>query len=521
MAYILIFLAVLIYALYPSALLQFVSEYIDILTYLIIFQVVAATFRIFMALYYNTRVFPKLTGLDLRLIDPRIVNRETLKIGVVNAVFDNLAFGSFFFALYFGSAIQASVFYELWASVFLLLTMYLRRNQPGQYEHLHGKLNTALFFTVGIIGIVLVVSSSAHNETAISSSVSDQYGILVTIAAIASPILMAVSFFIGTKNARLISSILRTTYYKENVEDDLSVDKSIDTVAGIYHGVFLRVIGTILLSGLLLALYLLNIWEPDFTQTNIWVLLGIILCALISASGGALADISNNISKTSNLNQFWSFTPFLAVIFLNVFGFTDDTSRGLYFGAILILSSNYILLNKNSYSQSFLISILFLCFVYYLILFVPPVTQTSGLQHMTIPLGIFGIFAAFFIDRIMRSHESANSEDEATVNLTTNSSLFSHNVFILWILGFGSVVALILFRPETSVAIEFVSAFVSMAVIYICLLPIEFIAGKEREVVLQETGEPRDENRVLPLVMSALFISLLFVLYLLALLEQA
>jgi hypothetical protein len=79
---------------------------------------------------------------------------------------------------------------------------------------------------------------------------------------------------------------------------------------------------------------------------------------------------------------------------------------------------------------------------------------------------------------------------------------------------------MVLFRPEGNLAIEFSSAFVSVAVIYICLLPIEYLM---RPTPAEDSTltESRQDKPIFSLLMSALFIAFLFVLYLFALLQDA
>ena len=523
MAYILIACAVLVYSLYPAAMLQFVSPKIDILSYLFLFHLVAATARITMAKYYNTQVLSKRSGVSLRIWDDRIIKKETIQLGILNAILDILGFGCFFFALYFGNVVQASVFYELWASIFLIFTIFFRKNQPGEFHHQHGRLVSGIFFVIGVVGIVLVVSSNNSSGTLLVLNLNNNFDLLVLLSAILSPVFMAMSFFVGTKNARLISALLRTEIKNDGVISSDKAVKGSDLLAGIYHGVFLRVAGIFVLIFTMILLYLVGVWEPNIEISNGWAVVGVLFCALMATSGGALADISNNLSKTSNLNQFWSFTPFLAVVFLNLFGFADDASKELYFGAILILAANYIILSKNNYSKSFIASVLGLCTIYFVILFVPPIQSVTGFHHVTVSLGIFGIFAAFFIDRIMKKYEerTANSQEKkSTGNISLNTdSLFSHNIFILWILGFGSIFGMVFFRPENSMATDFVAAFVSVAVIYICLLPIEYLVQISSRNIAQPS-ETRNNSQIsiLSLFMSGLFIAFLFVLYLFALL---
>ena len=76
MAYVLIIVAVLIYSLYPSAILQFVSLKIDILSYLLIFQIVAAIIRVSMAAFYIKHINEPNTAEKIRLADPLIVDKK-------------------------------------------------------------------------------------------------------------------------------------------------------------------------------------------------------------------------------------------------------------------------------------------------------------------------------------------------------------------------------------------------------------------------------------------------------------
>ncbi|MDO6733535.1 hypothetical protein Q4555_02570 [Octadecabacter sp. 1_MG-2023] len=80
---------------------------------------------------------------------------------------------------------------------------------------------------------------------------------------------------------------------------------------------------------------------------------------------------------------------------------------------------------------------------------------------------------------------------------------------------------MIAFRPDNRIEIEFVSAFVAVAVIYICLVPLEFLALSRTDREPEDHGNaisPRDTT--LSLVTSALFIACLFALYLLALIQD-
>jgi len=507
--YLLIFLAVLAYSIYPSALIQFVTGKVDLLVYLWSFQFLAAISQIVMMFSYSS-VKLQSSGGAIADTGKAILTPNIFRIGLLNATFNTLAFGCFFFALTYGDPIRATVFYELWASVFLILTMIYRRNAAGKYEHRQGVWTTAVFLLVGIVGVVLVVS--AERDTLSADGTWNVLNSFALAAAVAAPILMAISFLYGTQNARSIANSLRTR--NDNLRDE-RLNGQFDFLGGIYHGVLLRSFSTVLLTALLPFLYFMGIWTPQYFEFSAVVVGGIIICALIASIGSTLANIANNLSVSSNLNLFWNFTPFLAVIFLNLFGYSDATPPEIFFGAILILSANYILSTEHSYSVSFRSTILALCGICYVLLFVPPLRITEGYDHIDIPLGLFGLFAAFFIDRIARGFENPDILEQPQSN-----TIYTHNIFVLWILGFGSIVALLLFRPEHSIIFEFVLAVIAVAVFYMCLLPIEHFFGSQHSLMGQaKRSNWKRKEFMTSITVSAIFISLLFTLFLFALLQ--
>lgn len=532
MPYFLIIFAVLVYGLYPSALKQFVTSKIDILSYLLAFQFIAALSQIFFAFVYSRARLAPLRAKEGRSLVVILTTRQTTQNALINAIFNSLAFGCFFFALAYGDASIATVFFELWASVFLVLTMVFRRGQLGQYQHWQGKGTSGVFFLLGAIGVLMIVWSQQMSAVEPSQVFLPDFirtggnvYVLSLIAAILAPIFMATSFMFGTRNARVMAAEIRRVIPDDAQNGDGKPSHRIDLLAGIYHGVFLRVFATGILSVVLLGAYLAGVWSPQIPTMTPAIFGGIVLTAMIASSGSTLANIANNLSSVSNLNLFWNFTPFIAILFLNFFGFLDYTPKAVFAGAILILSANYILSVNHAFSNSFLLTIFGLCVVYLCLIFLPPLALTEGIGHVSIPLGVFGIFAAFFVDRMVRGFDTALDHDTAVPQQqhrpNPKNQHYVHSIFTLWILGFGSIVGMILFRPENNMASDFVAAFVSVAVIYICLLPIDLLRSRGGDGSDDEEDiAPVKASDIWSIVGAAIFIAMLFVLYVLALLAD-
>lgn len=506
MAYLIIIFAVLFFGLYPSALLRFATGQIDVLSYLMVFSVVAAASQ-----FLLLAVTPKFSSIEPGL-HSRVINRSTVGLGIGNAIFNTLAYGSFYLALSLGDAVSATVLLELWASVFLIFTMVFRRESDGGFEHHHGLPTTIGFFTLGILGVVMVASAEVNSLLGEAGEpLTSSQNALALVAGVAAPILMATSFMIGTRNARTVSGQLCDEVkipVERSPDEPPKIKKTranVDYVAGIYHGAFLRFFATAILLVVLPTAWLMFGWRPELASTDLLFISGVVLCALISSAGSTLANIANNISRSSNLNLIWAFSPFLGVILLRAFGYADSTPATVFFGAILILAANFMLTTKTQHSASFRFSILALCGLAFIVLFVPPLREEASIQYVALPLGVFGILAAFFIDRVARSHP----------NQREPTALFAQNIFTLWILGFGSILTMALFREMDVLASDMTLVILGVAVVYMCVMPVERLFRRPND----PQSESDVEEQLAAVGLSALFLLSLFVLLLLAMLE--
>ncbi len=506
MHYLAILLAISFFGLYPTALMKFAKGQIDVLSYLTVFSIVAALSQwLFLTLSPKLRDAPR----DLH---QTALTQTTLRLGASNAVFNTLAYGAFFWAISHGDAVRATVFLELWASVFLIFTMIFRRGEPGGFDHHQGLPTTIGFFAVGVFGVILISTAkiAAVTGTDVTTAVQSDSVSAVLIGA-AAPVLMAISFMFGTRNARTISGHLaeavglaRTAPATEPAADTIK-RQHINFIAGIYHGLFLRVFATVIMLTVLLVAWFGFDWRPMLGTADFVFFAGVILCALISSAGSTLANIANNLSASSNLNMIWAFAPFLGILFLRHFGYADTTPPDVYYGAILILAANFMLTTKTTHSIAFRLSILSLCVLAYVVLFTAPLREESSVQYVALPLGVFGILAAFFIDRVARADYGSDPKIEP-------AAMFSQNIFTLWILGFGSIVTMALFRETGVMSSDMTIVILGVAVVYMCVLPIErFIAPLTRS-----DGNDELVPHLIRVGLSALFLLTLFVLLLLA-----
>lgn len=489
--------------------MKFARGQIDVLSYLTVFAVIAALSQL---LFLALAPTPKNAPLDMHA-QARTVT--TLRLGATNAIFNTLAYGAFFWAISHGDAVRATVFLELWASVFLVLTMIYRRGEPGGFDHHQGLPTTLIFLAVGICGIVLISSAKVAAVTGANPGVSPlDTSLTALFAGVAAPVLMATSFMFGTRNARTIAKNfllvcqLPPEPHPDETPTEVAQRKQISFVAGIYHGLFLRVWATIIMlcvTGLAWALF---DWRPQLGTADFVFFAGICLCALISSTGSTLANIANNLSSSSNLNMIWAFAPFLGILFLRAFGYADSTPSEVFFGAILILAANFMLTTKTPHSIAFRFAILAMCVLAYVVLFVPPMREENAVQYVALPLGVFGILAAFFIDRVARGDYGSDPKTEP-------AAMFSQNVFTLWILGLGSVVTMTLFRETNVMSGDMTIVILGVAVVYMCVLPIErFMSPLTRT---EDDGEL--VHHLIRVGLSAMFLLALFVLLLLAFVE--
>lgn len=429
------------------------------------------------------------------------VPRRSYLLAVGNATFNNTSYALLFFAIQGGAILQAAVVFELWSTVFLLLSLRFRSGRDGEFRLHHGLPTTVVFFVLGAIGVVVVAVVGFQGG---GGGVTIPSNFALACAFLA-PIAMAISFFIGTANSRLISE-----YLSPNQEPD----QSDNALSALLSSTLLRVFSILLISA---ALVLGGQLDPTglmliFSQAD--TVVPLLLCGLVVAVGGSLSTLSNNITKTSNVNLIFYFVPFIALVFLLAFGQIDSLPREAYFGVVLILASNYILTSPYEQSFSFRAAISMLCFASTWVFFLPSISGPPHMESIAIILGLFGILAAFLIDRVYKEAASRSGISEASQPRDAAALMFhGQNVFVLWLLGFGACTAIFVFRTGDNSSYDFLAIVIAVAVVYISLLPVDMVLSSKDPV------DPADDaSRTLKALLTRLAVSVLFLLSLFSLL---
>lgn len=450
-----------------------------------------------------------------------VANPKVIAIGLGNALCNACSFGALYYAIQSGPILETAILYELWATFFLIYSFFLRRGKHGEFSKVHGTSSTIIFFIIGAAGVVAVAIGSHLSSSPTSTQDSDilQEGFTFgkpLIAAILAPFLMAGSFVFSTRNALLVS----TNLHPKNIQPSQAEPK---------YGILGAMLVVALNRGISLvgALVLFYLFSPQ-EETNIVaiysgedVLLPMLATGLLVGIGGVAAPIGNNLNKTSNANLLYYLVPFFTVIWLYLFGFSNGFQSISFLGAVLVMAANYILTSEYNHSFSFKAAIATLCVSASIVFLVEPLDIKPIYEMIGALIGVFGILSAFLIDRIYT---------DAKENLTidggefTKRALLTHGqgVFILWVLGFGILMAVFCFRSSNDMQHDFLAVVLAVSVVYISLVPVDAMTSGST-VRLQSIQLSNDEiiKSLQPLIISAIFIGSLFLLLFIGLLIRS
>ncbi|WP_133484884.1 hypothetical protein [Aliiroseovarius marinus] len=446
------------------------------------------------------------------------LNGKMFRTGVLNAVGNTGAFGCLFFAIQGGAAVEASVLYELFATFYLIATMVFGARiaasdptDPRKFNQMQSSRTTVLFFTIGAAGVILLGTSRHIEAIRQTGEVAANLSPWIFVAAICSPLLMAMSTWFNTGNGHYIKTQLTDRVRSEYGLPSRSHHRTSERViSALTASILVRGMSTIGVGMYWLTLGPSEVasFSPDQSASP---LLFVVLCGVAMGFGGALSTITNNLVNSSNVNLMLYFEPFIAVLLLNYFGFVEGTHSMVFYGAMLVLTANFILTAPVPMSTAFRGAMLMFCVATLIVLVVP--------FHMTKPdtglvgtiLGLFGLIAAFVTDRLIRTEESRLTVHRS--NTRDYGSIDAHNrqtIFVLWILGLGALVLVLGFRPEMSKQYDFFAVTISVAIAYLGIMPIDLITR------VTETDRKAAKS-YWSMTASALFILGLFILLLLAL----
>ncbi len=283
---------------------------------------------------------------------------------------------------------------------------------------------------------------------------------------------------------------------------------------------FLMLIQTVLLLVLVLADAvslpnlgpLSNVWPP------------LLACGFLVAIGGSFATIGNTLATNANLNLLYYFVPFLTLIALWAFGFIATIGSLAFFGCILVLAANYVLTAACWHSLAFRFAIAGTRLASASVLYTPGNGVALRIDLVAILLGLFGLLAAFLIDRIGRDGDRLfGTEQQESAAMTSRRSKalesYGQNVFVLWTLAFGSLALMFIFRTGSDMMYDFFAVVTAVAILYLALLPVDLM---ERFSPMWWTRQADREmlgyeQLVLSLLVSVLFLFALLALLLLAL----
>ncbi|MEL7026153.1 MAG: hypothetical protein AAGO57_02840 [Pseudomonadota bacterium] len=196
-----ILVSMLFYGFFPVAFLGVRQAGIETSAFLVGIHIVG--FGFIAALFLVLRSALDLNWSDILRPFATIKRSSFLLAGMV---FNTTAEVLLFTAIESSRRIQASVLYELWPIVFLILTAVFRPPDDGGVRLLHDKLSSAILFIIGAMGLMLVSISSV--------SISDFGDIFLaetsTIFGILAGVSMGLSAFFTTSAIRDVRKDIET-----------------------------------------------------------------------------------------------------------------------------------------------------------------------------------------------------------------------------------------------------------------------------------------------------------------------
>ncbi|GEM_PF-5707776 len=515
LAYALIIVSVLAFAVFPLVIASLPPGQIPTPVFLLTLSIIGAIALILSSLVLLLRMQRAGAGLKLRSAFHLSLRGDALRLGMVNAVLNNMGYGFLYLAIQSGLVLTGAVLYELWSSVFLLASWLLRKEKQGAFVARQGGPTTLIFFVVGIIGLLILAYAGALPNHSNSGAVQarDWFGLTL---AVLSPIAMGLSFVFGTENGQRIARRLQR-------EADLG-EQEARIVGGMISSMLLRLFTMAIQAVLLLILLQIGyIKLPDAqTVSEIWPVL--LAAGLLVAVGGSFSTIGNTLSSKANLNLLYYFVPFLTLIALYATDIIPSIAPLAFYGCILVLAANYVLTASYRHSLAFRCAIGGVCLSATLVLHTSGIGLPLRVELVAVLLGLFGILAAFLIDRMARDGDrlfGGHSDDRSVMTTQRSQALESYgqNLFVLWTLAFGSLALLFLFRTGQDKMYDFFAVVTAVAVIYMSLVPVDlmgrFSSLWQKQQANRETLEY--EQFVFSLLVSVLFLFALLSLLLLAL----
>ncbi len=222
--YVLIIVSVLAYAIFPLVIVSIPTGQIPAPVFLLTLSVIGA---IVLVLSSGFLFLQSGATTGIRRAVRLALRRESLGLGFINAVRDNMGYAFLYLAIQSGLVLTGAVLYKLWTTVFLLASWWLREDKHGAFGARLGGPTTLVFFFVGMIGLLIVGYAGAQSHGTQSGPAgggalqsSDWLGLSLAILA---PVAMGISFVFGTENGQRIAARL---------EDETDIDESCARVIG-------------------------------------------------------------------------------------------------------------------------------------------------------------------------------------------------------------------------------------------------------------------------------------------------
>ncbi|MEL7106621.1 MAG: hypothetical protein AAGM21_11930 [Pseudomonadota bacterium] len=399
--------------------------------------------------------------------------------------------------------IQASVLYELWPVVFLILTAFLRRQDEGGVKFLHDKLSSVLLFSIGAAGLVFVsISSVALTDfrDLFLTEVSTLFGVLAALS-------MGFSAFFTTTSIRSL----------RNEFDDERAGEIANTslAAALLNLVWFRLVSI----GLAAAYAALLPGGAD--PSAVVSALGeptVLYCGLVVGLGGMLFHVANARAVNSNINLLWYLVPVVATGGFVVTGTGHTIDDNLFLGTLLIVAANFGLNMGLDFSPSFRAMLITTCLASILVNKWAGLPSAFYFESLGVMSSIFAIVAAFVANRaydrrgLLRDAAARlyfkgkhlsdpdletfaqrvvdddmppdvadgivgryiSKDPEATSDLIAvlrqrQSQVTFGELFSVWLLGLGSVAIAIVGRPSDADSLSFLPVILATAIVFLCV----------------------------------------------------
>jgi drug/metabolite transporter (DMT)-like permease len=511
--YSLILISVFSYALFPLVIASLPSNQVPTPVFLLTLSVVSAVVLVLSSIFLLGRMGQGGRALGWGHLFRLATTRRALQLGFANAVLNNLGYGFLFLAIQSGLVLTGAVLYELWSTVFLIASWKLRQNKQGAFVARQGRPTTVAFFIIGAIGLLILAYSGAVSE---SAGVHETINWLGLAFALMSPIAMGLSFVLGTENGQRIA---------RHLQDQAAIEEQPARITGGAVSSMLLRVFTMLIQSLFLVVLLMTgtTTLPDAaTFETLWPVL--LAAGALVAVGGSFSTIGNTLASKANLNLLYYFVPFLTLLALYVFDFIESIGSLAFFGCILVLAANYVLTATYEHSTACRCASGGICLASAVVLYTPGLGVALRVELVAVLLGLFGILAAFLIDRMARDGDrlfgaARGSENTMTVKQSQAFESYGQNIFVLWTLAFGSLALLFLFRTGGDDMYDFFAVVTAVAVLYMSLLPVDLMQRFSPLWASQqdERAALTYEQLVLSLLVSVTFLFGLLSLLLLAL----